>query len=67
METTMTTQRKFGQRNPTSKAAASPDGATNAKRQHAAELDDQVLVDRVKGGSPPNLLKLQRSPFGGTA
>ena len=51
MEETMTTQSKFEQR--TSKAAISPNGVTNAKRHHAAELDDQVL-DRVTGGYPPN-------------
>jgi hypothetical protein len=53
MEETMTTQRKFEQRNPTSKAAISPDGAASAKRHHAAELDDDVL-DRVTGGFPPS-------------
>ena len=49
----MTTQRKFEQRNPTSKAAISPDGAINAKRERVAELDDHVL-DRVTGGFPPS-------------
>jgi len=49
----MTTQRKFEQRNPTSKAAISPDGALNAERRRAAELENQEL-DRVTGGFPPN-------------
>ena len=49
----MITQRKFEQRNPTSKAAISPDGALNARRQRVAELDDDML-DRVTGGFPPN-------------
>jgi hypothetical protein len=53
MEETMITQRKFEQRNPTSKAAISPDGALNARRQRVAELDDDML-DRVTGGFPPN-------------
>jgi hypothetical protein len=49
----MTTQRKFEPRNPTSKAAIPRDGALNAKRQRAAELDDDML-DQVTGGYPPN-------------